>query len=237
MAGTQALTSAQPRSAQPSWRLRLPTWVKPLVWLAALAPMAYLVWGLVNNELGANPGEALIRSTGDWALRMLCVVLAVTPLRRAVGAPSVLTLRRLLGLFVFFYTTVHLLSYSLLDMGFDLVSIVADVVDRPFITVGVTAWLLLLALTITSPKAVVRRMGGKRWQRLHKSVYLVAALAVLHFFWMRSGKQDFAEVWLYGGVLAALLASRLLPKSASKAPPRQCASAKQTVGGSAPAPM
>jgi sulfoxide reductase heme-binding subunit YedZ len=176
--------------------------------------MAYLVWALLNNELGANPGEALIRSTGDWALRMLCVVLAVTPLRRALNAPSVLTLRRLLGLFVFFYASVHLLSYSLLDMGFDVVSIVNDVYDRPFITVGVAAWLLLLALTVTSPKAVVKRMGGKRWQRLHKAVYLVAGLAVLHFFWMRSGKQDFADVWLYGAVLAVLLASRLLPKLA-----------------------
>lgn len=197
-----------------SWRLRLPAWVKPVVWLAALTPMAYLVWALLNNELGANPGEALIRSTGDWALRMLCVVLAVTPLRRALNAPSVLTLRRLLGLFVFFYASVHLLSYSLLDMGFDVVSIVNDVYDRPFITVGVAAWLLLLALTVTSPKAVVKRMGGKRWQRLHKAVYLVAGLAVLHFFWMRSGKQDFADVWLYGVVLAVLLASRLLPRLA-----------------------
>ncbi|UFS55557.1 sulfoxide reductase heme-binding subunit YedZ [Comamonadaceae bacterium M7527] len=174
--------------------------------------MAYLVWALLNNELGVNPGEALIRSTGEWALRMLCVVLALTPLRRALHAPSVLTLRRLLGLFVFFYVTVHLLSYSLLDMGFDVVSILTDVYERPFITVGAAAWLLLLTLTATSPRAVVKRMGGKRWQRLHKTVYLVAGLAVLHFFWMRSGKQDFAEVWLYGGILAALLISRLLPK-------------------------
>ena len=201
-------------TSQVSWRLRLPAWVKPAVWLAALAPMAYLVWALLNNELGVNPAEALIRSTGEWALRMLCVVLAVTPLRRALHAPSVLTLRRLLGLFVFFYVTVHLLSYSLLDMGFDVVSIVTDVYERPFITVGAAAWLLLLVLTVTSPKVVVRRMGGKRWARLHKAVYLVAGLAVLHFFWMRSGKQDFAQVWIYGGILAALLISRLLPKLA-----------------------
>lgn len=202
--------------AQVSWRLRLPAWVKPAVWSVALAPMVYLIWALLNNALGANPGEALIRSTGDWALRMLCAVLAVTPLRRMLNAPSLLTLRRLLGLFVFFYATVHVLSYSLLDMGFDVVTMLIDVYERPFITVGAVAWLLLLALTATSPKAVVKRMGGKRWQRLHKAIYCVAGLAVLHFFWMRSGKQDFADVWLYGGVMALLLVSRLLPKLAPR---------------------
>lgn len=199
-----------------NWRMRLPRWVKPVVWLLALAPMAYLVWSLLDNQLGANPAEALIRSTGDWTLRMLCVVLAVTPLRRALNAPSVVTLRRLLGLFVFFYASVHLLSYSLLDMGWDVGAIVSDVWKRPFITVGVGAWLLLLALTLTSPKAIVKRMGGKRWQRLHKSVYAVACLAVLHFFWMRAGKQNFAEVWVYASVLGLLLASRLVPKRVAK---------------------
>jgi methionine sulfoxide reductase heme-binding subunit len=111
---------------------------------------------------------------------------------------------------------VHLLSYSLLDMGWDVGAIVSDVWKRPFITVGVGAWLLLLALALTSPKAIVKRMGGKRWQRLHKSVYVVACLAVLHFFWMRAGKQNFAEVWVYASVLGLLLASRLVPKRVAK---------------------
>ena len=208
------LSKASP--ATPGWRMRLPVWAKPLVWLLALAPLAYLAWALASNNLGVNPGEALIRGTGEWALRMLCVVLAVTPLRRALNAPSLMTLRRLLGLFVFFYATVHLLSYSLLDMGFDVVAIAQDIWKRPFITVGMVAWVLLLALAASSPKAVLKRMGGKRWQRLHKAVYAVAALAVLHFFWMRAGKQDFAEVWVYGLLLAALLLSRLLPRIRAK---------------------
>ena len=195
-----------------NWRLRLPSWVKPAIWLLALAPLGSLIWALLNNDLGANPGEALIRNTGEWTLRMLCLVLAVTPLRRALNAPSVVTVRRLLGLFVFFYATVHLLSYSALDMGFDVMAIAADIWKRPFITVGISAWMLLVALAVTSPKRVVKRMGAKRWLLLHKAVYVVAGLAVLHFLWMRSGKQDFADVWLYGIVLAALLLSRLVPK-------------------------
>ncbi len=195
-----------------NWRLRLPSWVKPAIWLLALAPLGSLIWALLNNDLGANPGEALIRNTGEWTLRMLCLVLAVTPLRRALNAPSVVTVRRLLGLFVFFYATVHLLSYSALDMGFDVMAIAADIWKRPFITVGISAWMLLVALAVTSPKRVVKRMGAKRWLLLHKAVYVVAGLAVLHFLWMRSGKQDFADVWFYGIVLTALLLSRLVPK-------------------------
>ena len=195
-----------------NWRLRLPSWVKPAIWLLALAPLGSLIWALLNNDLGANPGEALIRNTGEWTLRMLCLVLAVTPLRRALNAPSVVTVRRLLGLFVFFYATVHLLSYSALDMGFDVMAIAADIWKRPFITVGISAWMLLVALAVTSPKRVVKRMGAKRWLLLHKAVYIVAGLAVLHFLWMRSGKQDFADVWFYGIVLTALLLSRLVPK-------------------------
>jgi sulfoxide reductase heme-binding subunit YedZ len=195
-----------------NWRLRLPSWVKPAIWLLALAPLGSLIWALLNNDLGANPGEALIRNTGEWTLRMLCLVLAVTPLRRVFNAPSVVTVRRLLGLFVFFYATVHLLSYSALDMGLDVMAIAADIWKRPFITVGISAWMLLVALAVTSPKRVLKRMGAKRWLLLHKAVYVVAGLAVLHFLWMRSGKQDFADVWLYGIVLAALLLSRLVPK-------------------------
>ena len=195
-----------------NWRLRLPSWVKPAIWLLALAPLGSLIWALLNNDLGANPVEALIRNTGEWTLRMLCLVLAVTPLRRALNAPSVVTVRRLLGLFVFFYATVHLLSYSALDMGFDVMAIAADIWKRPFITVGISAWMLLVALAVTSPKRVVKRMGAKRWLLLHKAVYVVAGLAVLHFLWMRSGKQDFADVWFYGIVLTALLLSRLVPK-------------------------
>ncbi len=192
-----------------SWRTRFPRGLKPAVFLLACTPFAYLVWAVFANALGANPAEALIRSAGDWALRFLCLVLLVTPLRQWTGVSALLSLRRMLGLFVYFYVLVHLLSYAWLDMSWLFGDIVLDVIKRPFIAVGMVAFALLTALAITSPHVVVRRLGARRWKRLHQAVYVVACLAVLHFFWMRSGKQDFAEVWVYGGILAVLLGVRL----------------------------
>jgi sulfoxide reductase heme-binding subunit YedZ len=174
-----------------------------------LSPFAYLFWAAFANQLGANPAETLIRSTGDWVLRALCLVLLLTPLSNWIQVPALVSLRRMLGLFVYFYVTLHLISYALFDMGLDLVAIVADVIKRPFITVGMLAFVLLTALAVTSPHAVVRKMGGKRWKQLHRAVYVIAALGVLHFFWMRSGKQNFAEVWLYGLILGVLLVVRI----------------------------
>jgi sulfoxide reductase heme-binding subunit YedZ len=163
------------------------------------------VWGAFNDALGANPAEYLIRSTGELALRFLCFTLAITPLRVIVGLPELLRIRRMLGLFVYFYACIHLLCYSWLDMGFEWVDITADIAKRPFILVGFTAFVLLTPLAATSFNRAIRWLSTKRWQLLHRAVYVVAALAVLHFYWMRAGKSNFAEVIVYGAILAALL--------------------------------
>ena len=182
---------------------------KPLVWLLCLLPLAWLVYGAASNNLGANPAEALIRATGDWALRFLCLVLAVTPLRVIAGLPTLARFRRLLGLFMYAYLWLHLLSYAWFDMGLELTDIARDIVKRPFILVGFSAFVLLTPLALTSFNRAIKALGARRWQLLHRAVYLVAGLAVLHFFWMRAGKNDFAEVLVYAAILGALLGWRL----------------------------
>jgi sulfoxide reductase heme-binding subunit YedZ len=177
--------------------------------LIGLMPLAWLVWQTLHDQLGANPAEALIRATGDWTLRGLCVVLAVTPLRTWLGWPELVRFRRLLGLLVFFYASLHMLSYAWFDMGFDLADTLQDIVKRPFIGLGFSGFVILLALAATSFNRAMRWLGGKRWQMLHRGVYLVAVLAVLHFWWMRAGKQDFDEVLVYAAILAGLLGWRL----------------------------
>ena len=182
---------------------------KPLVFVLALLPFVYLLWSAAFDQLGANPAEALVRATGDWTLRMLCVVLAVTPLRRLTGNPGLARFRRMLGLFVYFYVVLHLLSYSGFDMAFDVADIGKDIVKRSFILVGFAAFVLLTSLALTSFNRAIKALGAKNWQRLHKAVYVVAGLAILHFFWMRAGKNDFAEVAVYAAILATLMAWRL----------------------------
>ncbi|MDI1245694.1 MAG: sulfoxide reductase heme-binding subunit YedZ [Rhodoferax sp.] len=182
---------------------------KPLVFVLALLPFVYLLWAAVFGQLGANPAEALVRATGDWTLRMLCVVLAVTPLRVLTASPSLARFRRMLGLFVYFYALLHMLSYSAFDMAFDLADIARDIVKRPFILVGFAAFVLLTSLALTSFNRAIKALGARNWQRLHRAVYGVAGLAILHFFWMRAGKNDFAEVAVYAGVLMALLGWRV----------------------------
>lgn len=182
---------------------------KPAVFIACLLPFIWLFYSALTNQLGANPAEALIRATGDWTLRFLCIVLAVTPLRVISNTPALARFRRMLGLFVYFYVLVHLLSYSWFDMGFDVADIVRDIIKRPFILVGFAAFLLLTPLAATSFNAAIRRLGANRWQMLHKLVYLIAGLGLLHFFWMRSGKNDFAEVAVYAAIIAALLGWRV----------------------------
>ena len=184
--------------------------VKPVVFVAALLPLAYLVAGAVWGNLGANPAETLIRSTGDWTLRMLCLTLAITPLRQASGWHALARLRRMLGLFSFFYGCLHFLAYAWLDMGLDLAVVVKDIAKRPFILVGSTALLLMLPLAATSFNGAIRALGAKRWQALHRAVYAVALLGVLHFFWMRAGKVDFGEVAVYAGIVAVLLGWRMV---------------------------
>jgi methionine sulfoxide reductase heme-binding subunit len=174
------------------------------------------VYAAVTNQLGANPAEALIRSTGDWTLRFLCLVLAITPLRNVAKIPALARFRRMFGLFVYFYGFMHMLSYGWLDMSLDPTAIGKDLMKRPFILVGFTSMLLLTALAATSFNRAIRSLGGKRWQQLHRLVYLVAALALLHFFWMRSGKNDFGEVVVYALILGVLMGWRLLRLLASK---------------------
>ncbi|MCX7242993.1 MAG: sulfoxide reductase heme-binding subunit YedZ [Polaromonas sp.] len=182
---------------------------KPLVFALCLLPLSWLLYRLVQDQLGANPQEALIRATGDWALRFLVIVLAVTPLRELSGLSALARYRRMLGVFMYFYALLHFLSYSGFDMGFDVADIFNDIVKRPFILVGSLALLLLTPLAATSFNAAIRAVGAQRWQRLHRLVYAVAGLAILHFFWIRAGKNDFAEVLVYAGILALLLGWRL----------------------------
>ena len=190
-------------------RLLSHRWAKPLVFALCLLPLSWLLYLVVQDQLGANPQEALIRATGDWALRFLVIVLAVTPLRELSGLSALVRYRRMLGVFMYFYALLHFLSYSGFDMGFDVADIFNDIVKRPFILVGSLALLLLTPLAATSLNAAIRALGARRWQRLHRLVYAVAGLAVLHFFWMRAGKNDFAEVAVYAGILALLLGWRL----------------------------
>lgn len=182
---------------------------KPILFACCLLPFVWLFYGALTNQLGANPAEALIRATGDWTLRFLCIVLAITPLRVISNTPALARFRRMLGLFVYFYVVIHLLSYSWFDMGFDVPEIVKDIIKRPFILVGFSAFLLLTPLAATSFNAAIKKLGARRWQLLHKLVYVIAGLGLLHFFWMRSGKNDFAEVFVYAAIIAVLLGWRL----------------------------
>lgn len=183
--------------------------LKMLVFVVGLLPAVYLLGAAAWDALGSNPAEALIRSTGDWTLRFLCLALAVTPVRLVTGTPALARFRRMLGLFCFFYALLHAICYAGLDMGLDMADIVVDIGKRPFILVGFSAFAVLVVLAATSWNGAQRRLGGRRWQALHRSVYLVAPLAIIHFLWMRAGKNNFAEVWWYAAVLAVLLGFRL----------------------------
>ena len=182
---------------------------KPVVFLLCLLPFFWLFYGAATNNLGANPAEYLIRSTGDWTLRFLCIVLAVTPLRVLTSTPQLARLRRMLGLFVYFYVVLHLLSYSWFDMGFDVPDIAKDIPKRPFILVGFSAFVLLTPLAATSFNRAIKALGGKRWQLLHRLVYPIAGLGLLHFFWMRAGKNNFGEVAVYAAIVVLLLGWRV----------------------------
>lgn len=178
--------------------------------LLCLVPVLWLFSLAATDGLGANPAEALLRDLGLWALRFVCLALAVTPLRVWLGWNRLAAYRRMLGLYAFFYGSLHWLCYLLLDMGLDWAAVLEDLTKRPFILVGTLAWGILLVLAITSIPRLIRRMGGKRWQALHRTVYAAAALAVLHFWWMRAGKNNLAEVGVYLAIVAALLLARVL---------------------------
>ncbi len=183
-------------------------WVaKPVLFVLCSVPLAWLVWDGVTNNLGANPVETVRRYTGDWTLRFLLIALTVTPLRRLTGWHVVVRLRRMLGLFAFFYACLHFVSYIWLDQFFMWDAIIEDILDRPYITVGVASFLLLIPLAVTSTNGMVRRLGGRRWQRLHQLVYVIAVLGVIHFLWLV--KSDISEPVIYGAILALLLGFRL----------------------------
>jgi methionine sulfoxide reductase heme-binding subunit len=182
---------------------------KPTLFGLALLPLAQLVVGAFANTLGPNPAEALIRGLGDWTLRLLCVTLAITPLRQWTGWNGLARFRRMSGLVTFFYAVLHFLAYAWLDMGFGWTEIVRDIAKRPFILVGATAALLMLPLAATSWNRAIRRLGAARWQQLHRAVYAIVLLGLLHFYWMRAGKNDFAEVSIYAFAVAVLLGWRV----------------------------
>lgn len=198
--------------ARPAPRGRRAIWLhpaaKPVLFLASLLPFAWLFYGALTDQLGANPAEHLIRSLGDWTLRFLCLTLAVTPVRTITNQPALLRFRRMLGLFTYFYACLHLLGYGWFDMGLDFDEIAKDIAKRPFILVGFAGFVLLTPLAATSFNRAIRTLGVARWQALHRLVYLIAGLAVLHFFWMRAGKHNFAEVAVYAAILGVLLGWR-----------------------------
>ena len=179
---------------------------KPLVFAASLLPLIWLGWLGWQDQLGANPVETLSHRTGDWSLRFLLLTLAVTPLRRLTGWNGLQKFRRMLGLFAFFYVCLHLSVYLIFDQFFDWRAIVADIAKRPYITVGFTGWLLLIPLAVTSTSGMMKRLG-RNWQRLHRLVYLIGVLGVLHYLWLV--KADLTEPLLYAGLLGALLGYRL----------------------------
>ena len=181
--------------------------VKPLLFAASLGPLAWLSLGAWQGSLGANPIEAITRATGVWTLRFMLVTLAVTPARWLTGLNEVVRLRRMLGLFAFFYGSLHLLTYLWLDQFFDWAAIAKDVVKRPFITAGFSAYVLLVPLAITSTAGMIRRLGGRRWRRLHRLAYVTAALGVVHYWWLV--KLDTRPPRNYGILLAALLLIRV----------------------------
>jgi sulfoxide reductase heme-binding subunit YedZ len=180
-------------------------WARAALFAACLVPLARLVYLGVNDGLGTNPVETVTRSTGWWTLFLLCATLAVTPLRRFTGWNRLLLLRRMLGLYAFFYATLHFATYVWLDVWFDVAAIAKDILKRPFITVGFTAFLLLIPLAATSTAAMQRRLG-RNWSRLHRVVYVVALLGVLHYWWLV--KRDLTEPILFASLLVLLLGAR-----------------------------
>ena len=199
---------ADTRAVRPKPLLLRPI-AKVALFTACLLPLAWLIFGAMTNALGANPAEHLIRSTGDWTLRFLCITLAVTPLRQWLTQPALARFRRMLGLFTFFYGSLHFLCYGWLDMSFVADDIVRDIIKRPFILVGSTALLLMAPLAATSFNRAIKALGAPRWQALHRIVYAVVLLGLLHFFWMRAAKNNFAEVAVYAAVISVLLGWRI----------------------------
>lgn len=184
------------------------TLLKVLIFVLALLPLGRMVWLTVSGQL-VEPLQYLTRATGDWTLYFLCITLGVTPLRRFSKWNWVVKLRRMLGLFAFFYALLHFTTFLWFDHFFNLAEMWKDVLKRPFITVGFIAFVLLIPLAVTSTNGMIRRLGGKRWQWLHRLIYIVAPLGILHFWWMKAAKHDFSQPILFGLIVAALLLIRV----------------------------
>lgn len=184
-------------------------WAKQILFVLSLLPLLWLVWLGMHDRLTANPIEFITRATGDWTLYFLCFTLAITPLRRLTGQNSLLRLRRMLGLFTFFYACLHFLTFLWFDHFFDLADMVRDILKRPFIAMGFSAFVLLLPLALTSNDVMVRKLG-RRWMVLHRLIYVIAVLSMLHFWWMRAGKNNFDEPLIMGAIVAVLLVLRLI---------------------------
>ena len=193
-----------PRRLDAAWIVR----IKAVTFVFCLAPLGLLIWRGFNDGLTANPIEFITHTTGWWTLAFLMITLSVTPVRKVLDIPWLLRLRRMLGLYAFFYATLHFLTWLVVDQFFDWGAIVKDIIKRPYITVGFTAFLLLLPLAATSTNAMVRRLGAVRWQALHRLVYAIAVLGVVHFWWLV--KKDIREPVAFAVVLAVLLGARLV---------------------------
>ena len=185
-----------------------PRWGKVLLFAACLTPIFWLGWRAWNDNLTANPIEFISHFTGDWTIRLIVATLAVTPLRKLLNRPNLIRYRRPIGLFAFFYGSLHFLTYIWLDKFFDLHAVVKDVAKRPFITAGFTAFVCMLPLAITSTAGWIRRLGGKRWQKLHRLIYLTAVAGVAHYYWLV--KSDHRLPVLYGTLVALALAYRAI---------------------------
>jgi methionine sulfoxide reductase heme-binding subunit len=183
-------------------------WIKIGIFIVCLIPLGRLGWGAYTQNLGANPIEKITHTTGDWTLTLLLVTLSVTPLRKLLGIPALIKFRRMLGLFAFFYACLHFTTYIWLDKFFNLHEMLVDVAKRKFITVGFTAFVLLIPLALTSTKGWIRRLGGKRWQGLHRLIYVSAVAGVIHYLWLV--KADIRKPLEYGAVLALLLGYRVV---------------------------
>jgi sulfoxide reductase heme-binding subunit YedZ len=180
-------------------------YTKSILFILCLVPLASLIWRAFYGDLGANPIETITRNTGDWTLRFLLITLSISPLRQWFGLSGLLRFRRMFGLYVFFYACCHFSIWFIFDHAFDFADMIEDIVERPYITVGFSALLLLIPLAITSNNAMVRRLG-RRWKKLHRLTYLIVGLGVLHFLWLV--KADYLEPGIYALIAAALLLQR-----------------------------
>ncbi len=193
--------------------------LKVVVLLLCLGPLMVLMWKATHDLLGANPVDVITRSTGRWTLTFLLITLGVTPLRKLVRIPSLVRFRRMLGLYALFYGTLHLMTYVWLDKFFDVQAMLHDIAKRRFITAGMTAWALMLPLALTSTAGSIRRLGGKRWQRLHRLIYFSAAAGVIHFIWLV--KADLKRPLTYGAILLLLLGYRAVSSAITRVRSRQ----------------